>query len=100
MELRHIRYFLAIAEHASFTRAAQVVHVTQSTLSHQVQQLEQELGYRLFDRCGRTVTLTSAGEAFLPGARCAIRELDNAIRAVRGAGRGLTGEMTLLIGSK
>ncbi len=99
MELRHIRYFLAIAEHASFTRAAQVVHVTQSTLSHQVQQLEQELGYRLFDRCGRTVTLTRAGEAFLPGARCAIRELDNAIRAVKGAAGGLTGKIALLIGA-
>lgn len=99
MELRHIRYFLAVAEQASFTRAAQVVHVTQSTLSHQVQQLEQELGYKLFDRCGRTVSLTRAGEAFLPGARRAIRELDNAIRAVKGAASGLTGEMALLIGA-
>src|SRR4249920_738139 len=52
MELRHLRYFVALAEYLSFTRAAQRVHVTQSTLSHQIRQLEEELGQTLFDGIG------------------------------------------------
>jgi LysR family cyn operon transcriptional activator len=52
MELRHLRYFLAVAERLNFTQAAARVHVTQSTLSHQIGRLEDELGHRLFDRTG------------------------------------------------
>ena len=55
MELRHLRYFVALAECLSFTRAAERVHVTQSTLSHQIAQLEEELGQPLFDRIGKKV---------------------------------------------
>ena len=65
MELRHLRYFVALAECLSFTRAAERVHVTQSTLSHQIRQLEDELGQPLFDRIGKKVVTTEAGELFL-----------------------------------
>lgn len=99
MELRHIRYFLAVAEHSSFTRAAHLVNVTQSTLSHQIHQLENEIGYRLFDRVGRNVTLTKAGKAFLPGAARALNELNGAIRSVKDAAGELSGEVRLLIGA-
>src|SRR6476661_1284663 len=75
MELRHLRYFVAVAEHLSFTRAAARVHVTQSTLSHQIRQLEDELGHVLFDRIGKRVMLTEAGETFLGYASRALREV-------------------------
>ena len=65
MELRHLRYFVALAECLSFTRAAERVHVTQSTLSHQIRQLEEEVGQPLFDRIGKKVVTTEAGELFL-----------------------------------
>ena len=64
MELRHLRYFVALADCLSFTRAAERVHVTQSTLSHQIRQLEEELGQTLFDRIGKKVVTTEAGELF------------------------------------
>ena len=65
MELRHLRYFVALAESLNFTRAAERLHVTQSTLSHQIRQLEEELGHPLFDRIGKRVILTEAGEILL-----------------------------------
>ena len=72
MELRHLEYFLAVAEEASFTRAAARVHVAQPGVSAQIRQLEQELGQPLFDRSGRTVRLTEVGQAVLPYARAAL----------------------------
>lgn len=84
MELRHLRYFSALAAELSFTRAAEKVHVTQSTLSHQINQLEAELGQRLFSRIGKRVVITEAGELFLTGVTKALRELDDGIRAVKG----------------
>ena len=65
MELRQLRYFEAVARHASFTRAAEELHVVQSALSQQVRRLEQELGVELMERTSRSVRLTSAGEAVL-----------------------------------
>ncbi len=59
---RHINYFLAVAEHGSFTRAASALHVSQPALSQQIRQLEESLGVPLFDRSGRTIRLTDAGE--------------------------------------
>jgi len=83
MELRHLRYFIAVSHVKSFTKAASLVHVTQSTLSHQVAQLEAELGVKLFVRQGRSVTLTADGEAFLVKAQESIATLDEGIRALR-----------------
>ncbi|BCZ82364.1 LysR family transcriptional regulator, cyn operon transcriptional activator [Paraburkholderia steynii] len=91
MELRHLRYFAALAEQLSFTVAAQKVHVTQSTLSHQIRQLEEELGCRLFEREGRRVTMTEAGELFLERVRNALREVDEGVSTVRFAAEEMTG---------
>ncbi|HMD31263.1 MAG TPA: LysR substrate-binding domain-containing protein, partial [Candidatus Acidoferrales bacterium] len=78
MELRQLRYFCAIAETGSFSRAAQQVHVSQPSLSQQIRKLEDEFGARLFDRLGRSVRLTELGQAFLPRARAVLRDLEAA----------------------
>jgi DNA-binding transcriptional LysR family regulator len=72
MELRHLEYFVAVAEEASFTRAATRLHVSQPGVSAQVRLLERELGEDLFDRSGRAVRLTEVGEAVLGYARAAL----------------------------
>jgi len=82
IELRHLRYFLAVADAAHFTRAAAKLHVTQPTLSHQIRQLEDQLNLQLFDRVGRRVKLTAAGETLLPHARKVLSELDQAQAAL------------------
>lgn len=81
-ELRHLRYLLAVAEHANFTRAAEELRIAQPTLSQQIRQLEKALGTRLLDRGGRAVRLTDAGEAYARYARRALRELAAGERAV------------------
>lgn len=82
MELRQLAYFVAVAEEASFTRAAARVHVAQPGVSAQVRQLERELGQELFDRSGRAVRLTVVGEVVLPFARAALEAVDAARCAV------------------
>ncbi|WP_042422488.1 transcriptional regulator CynR [Streptacidiphilus anmyonensis] len=82
LELRHLRYLLAVAEHGNFTRAAEELHISQPTLSQQIRQLERTLGTQLLDRTGRTVRLTDAGDAFARHARGALRDLAAAERAV------------------
>lgn len=82
MLLRHIRYFLAVAEQGNFTRAAEALHVSQPTLSQQIKQLEDTLGAPLFDRSGRRVQLTDAGEAWMRYARLALQDLDAGARAI------------------
>src|SRR3972149_4406201 len=69
MELRHLAYFTAVAEHLNFSRAAEALHVAQPAISQQVRALERELGVPLFDRVGKRVALTEAGRALLPPAR-------------------------------
>ncbi|XUM03437.1 transcriptional regulator CynR [Streptomyces venezuelae ATCC 10712] len=90
-ELRHLRYLLAVAEHASFTRAAEELRVAQPTLSQQIKQLEKALGAQLLDRTGRTVRLTDAGETYARHARRALRDLaagERAVLDVRDLSRG------------
>jgi len=95
MELRHLRYFLALAERLSFTRAAAQVHVTQSTLSHQIKKLEDELGRPLFQRFGKRVMMTEAGELLRPSMTRALNEIDGGIRLLRGAGHQLSGRLRI-----
>jgi LysR family hydrogen peroxide-inducible transcriptional activator len=78
MELHQLRYFCAVAETGSFSRAAEQSHVAQPSLSQQIMKLEDELGARLFDRLGRSVRLTELGKAFLPRAHSVLRELEAA----------------------
>ena len=92
IELRHLRYFLAVAEEAHFTRAAAKLHVTQPTLSHQIRELEGQLHLALFDRVGRRVKLTAAGETLLPHAQRVVRELaaaQTALDELHGLKRGV-----------
>ncbi|WP_406498377.1 transcriptional regulator CynR [Streptomyces sp. NBC_00846] len=81
-ELRHLRYLLAVAEHANFTRAAEELRISQPTLSQQIRQLEKSLGVQLLDRTGRTVRLTDAGATYVHFARRALRDLAAGERAV------------------
>lgn len=82
MELRHLRYFLAVADSLSFTRAAAELHLTQPTLSHQIKQLEQHVGTVLFDRVGRKVQLTAPGAIFRQHAERALKEINSATAAL------------------
>lgn len=83
MELRQLRYFLAIADSGSFSKAAERVFIAQSALSHQVAQLEDELGAPLFHRSRRGVELTEAGSRFFPHAVSILRQADEAIASAR-----------------
>ena len=78
MELHQLRYFCAVAETGSFSRAAEQSHISQPSLSQQILKLEDELGARLFDRLGRSVRITELGKTFLPRARAVLRELEAA----------------------
>lgn len=79
---RQVRYFLAVAEHQSFTRAAEALHVSQPALSQQVRLMEESLGVQLFDRSGRTTRLTDSGEVYLQYVRHASKEFREAKRAL------------------
>lgn len=83
MELRHLRYFVAIAESLSFTKAAATLHVAQPALSRQMRDLEDELGVRLLERNSRAVCLTPAGETFVNEARAVLSRAEAAVAAVR-----------------
>ena len=78
MELRQIEYFVSVAETGGFGKAAKKCHVAQPSLSQQISKLEREFGQRLFDRMGRTIALTEAGENFLPRARSILAEVQQA----------------------
>ena len=91
MDLRQLEYFVAVAEEANFTKAAERVHITQSGVSAQIRQFERELGADLFDRSSRIVRLTDAGAAALPHARSALAAaaaVQTAVDQVKGLVRG------------
>ena len=93
MELRHLRYFVAVAEELHFGRAAQRLHMTQQPLSRQICNLEDELTLRLFHRTKRTVRLTEAGKAFLREARKILTQVDHAIAVAQQIDRGEAGQL-------
>ncbi|AWW41467.1 LysR family transcriptional regulator [Streptomyces cadmiisoli] len=95
MELRHLEYFLAVAEELNFTRAAQRLHVVQSGVSASIRALERDLDARLFDRTSKKVTLTEAGAALIPQARRAVEAAQAARDAVARAQGGLQGSVTI-----
>ena len=91
MELRHLRYFIAVAEELNFTRAAEKLHIAQPPLSQQIQHLEAELGFQLFRRTKRTVHLTAAGQVFFEEAGKILQQVDRAIQLGRQTSRGELG---------
>ncbi len=93
MELRQLRYFIAVAEELHFRRAAERLHISQPPLSQQIRALEDELGFELLTRSRRRVQLTPAGEAFLRDARVVLGELDGAVATARRIDAGQTGRL-------
>jgi DNA-binding transcriptional LysR family regulator len=95
MELRHLRYFLAVAEEGNFTRAAARLGIGQPPLSQQIRDLETEIGAMLFHRVPHGAELTAAGAAFLPEAKAALAAAEKARLAAQSANRGETGRLSL-----
>ncbi|KQV91393.1 LysR family transcriptional regulator [Massilia sp. Root351] len=95
MELRHLRYFIAVAEELSFTRAAERLHIGQPPLSQQIQALEAEVGAQLLERSKRWVRLTEAGKLFLDDARRVLALSEQAKLTARRAQRGEAGELRI-----
>ena len=95
MELRHLRYFRTVATELHFGRAAEKLHIAQPPLSHQIRQLEAELGFELFNRTKRSVTLTPAGQAFLLQVDRIFQQLAQAIEIGRKTSRGELGQISI-----
>jgi DNA-binding transcriptional LysR family regulator len=95
MELRQLRYFVAVAEELHFRRAAERLHISQPPLSQQIRSLEDELGFALLVRTRRRVQLTPAGEAFLRDARAILAELEGAVAAAQRIDAGQTGRLRI-----
>ena len=99
MELRHVRYFIAVAEYLNFSKAAQQLHIAQPPLSRQIRQLEEDLGVTLFLRDKRSVALTKAGTVFLDEARKLVVQAGHAMEAARHAQQGESGVVRIGIAS-
>src|SRR5512133_1141720 len=93
MELRHLRYFVAAAETENVSRAALKLHVSQPGLSRQIHDLEEELGFSLFERGAKSVRLTEGGRAFLTEARAVLQRVDEAVHTARAVAAGTRGEL-------
>jgi DNA-binding transcriptional LysR family regulator len=93
MELRHLRYFIVVAEEQNVTRAAERLHLSQPPLSRQIRDLETELGVTLFHRTAKSVALTEAGKIFLNEARAVILQAEKAVQTVRAVASGDRGQL-------
>ena len=93
VELRHLRYFVTVAEALNFTKAAQRLRVAQPALSRQIRDLEEELGVQLLERGPRAVKLTGAGAVYLPEAKAVLERAEQATQAVRAVARGERGQI-------
>jgi DNA-binding transcriptional LysR family regulator len=93
MELRHLRYFVAVAEEQNVTRAARRLHLAQPALSRQIRDLEEELGAALFERSAASLRLTDGGRLFLNEAREVLRRADEAVQAIRATATGKKSEI-------
>jgi DNA-binding transcriptional LysR family regulator len=99
MELRHLRYFVAVAENLNFTRAAAKLHLAQPSLTRQIHNLEEEIGVRLLNRTKSQVTLTEEGRTFLVDARRILALASESIQAVQRLSRGETGQLNIAYSS-
>lgn len=95
MDIRHLKYFIEVARQKSFTRAAEVLHVSQSAISKMIKDLEQELGLFLFNRSSKFIRLTDTGETFLRHAQEVVALFDNLIREVESAAQLDKGKITI-----
>ena len=96
MELRHLRYFVGVAETENVSRAAEKLHVSQPALSRQIRDLEDEIGFALFERTAKSVRLTSAGSTFLEHARTLLQQAEHAVKEARAVANA--GETELRVG--
>ena len=95
MELRHLRYFVAVADTLNFTKAATALHLAQPSLTRQIQNLEEEIGVRLLDRSKKHVALTDEGRAFLVDAQRLLALASESIQSVQRLSRGETGQLNI-----
>jgi DNA-binding transcriptional LysR family regulator len=93
MELRHLRYFVAVAEAENVSRAALKLHVSQPGISRQIHDLEDEIGFQLFERDAKSIKLSSAGKIFLTEARAVLQRADEAVKTARAIATGERGEL-------
>jgi DNA-binding transcriptional LysR family regulator len=93
MELRHLRYFIAVAEQENVSRAALKLHVSQPGISRQIHDLEEEIGVQLFERSPKALKLTEAGWKFLDEARAVLQRADDAVKSARAVASGADGEL-------
>jgi DNA-binding transcriptional LysR family regulator len=93
MELRHLRYFVAVAEEENVSRAALKLHVSQPGLGRQIRDLEDEIGFQLFERSAKALRLTAAGKVFLTEVRAVLQHAEDAVKKARAAAGGTQGEI-------